>query len=99
MPLPVASSPFTTQYVTRPSIFLPLPTPCRAFMRKPTLTGQVGTVALGTVVEGKSWRIKGLKGIRVVDSSTFPKITTFHPMATVYASAHHTAQLIKRQDR
>ena len=68
-------------------------------MRKLTLTGQIVTVALGTVVKGKSWPIKCLEGIRVVDSSTFPKITTCHPMATVYAYAHHAAQLIKTQDR
>ncbi|KAL8727917.1 MAG: hypothetical protein Q9181_005530 [Wetmoreana brouardii] len=60
---------------------------------------QLGTVALGTVVEGKSWRVKGLDGIRVVDSSTFPTIPTCHLVATVYAYAYHAAQLIKEQDR
>ena len=58
----------------------------------------MGTVALGEVVEGKTWRIKGLEGIRVVDTSTFPYPPTCHPMATVYAYAHHAAQLIKTQD-
>lgn len=58
----------------------------------------MGTAALGTVVEGKTWRIKGLDGIRVVDSSTFPNMPTCHPMATVYAYAYHAAQLIKQQD-
>ncbi|KAM3067360.1 hypothetical protein ACMFMG_005284 [Clarireedia jacksonii] len=58
----------------------------------------VGTVALGTVLEGKTWRIKGLQGIRVVDSSTFPGLPTCHPTATVYAYAYHAAQLIKEQD-
>jgi choline dehydrogenase-like flavoprotein len=60
---------------------------------------QLGTVALGTVVDGKTWRVKGLKGIRVVDSSTFPNMPTCHIMATVYAYAYHAAQLIKKQDR
>ncbi|PQE06752.1 glucose-methanol-choline oxidoreductase protein [Rutstroemia sp. NJR-2017a BBW] len=58
----------------------------------------VGTVALGTVLEGKTFRVKGLKGLRVVDSSTFPGLTTCHPLATVYALAYHAAQLIKKQD-
>jgi len=58
----------------------------------------LGTVALGTVVEGKSWRIKGLDGIRVVDSSTMPTMPTCHIMASVYAYAHHAAQLIRQQD-
>ncbi|KAK4553123.1 hypothetical protein LTR86_009850 [Recurvomyces mirabilis] len=57
----------------------------------------MGTVALGTVVEGKTWRIKGLDGIRVIDSSTFPYPPTCHPMATVYAYAWHAAQLIKQE--
>ncbi|PVH95099.1 GMC oxidoreductase [Periconia macrospinosa] len=43
----------------------------------------LGTVALGTVVEGETWRVKGLEGIRVVDSSTFPNMPTCHIMATV----------------
>ena len=59
----------------------------------------MGTIALGTVVNGKNWRVKGLDGIRVVDSSTFPTMPWCHPMATVYAYAYHAAQLIKRQDR
>ena len=58
----------------------------------------MGTVALGKVVEGKTWRIKGLEGIRVVDSSTLPSIPTCHIMASVYAYAYHAAQLIKTQD-
>ena len=58
----------------------------------------MGTVSLGTVVEGKTFRIKGLDGIRVIDSSTFPYPPTCHPMATVYAYAYHAAQLIKGQD-
>lgn len=58
---------------------------------------QMGTVALGIVVEGKTWRVKGLDSIRVVDTSTFPNPPTCHPMATVYTYAYHAAQLIMGQ--
>ncbi|ERF73793.1 hypothetical protein EPUS_09287 [Endocarpon pusillum Z07020] len=72
----------------------------RELFSDPSITPLLmGTVALGTVVEGKTWRIKGLDGIRVVDSSTFPYPPTCHPMATVYAYAQHAAQLIREQDR
>lgn len=59
----------------------------------------MGTVALGTVINGKTNRIKGLDNIRVVDSSVFPKMPTCHPMGTVYAYAYHVAQKIKNQDK
>ncbi|KAI0403078.1 choline dehydrogenase [Xylaria palmicola] len=58
----------------------------------------MGTIALGTVV-GPNWRIKGLKGIRVVDSSTIPRVPTCHPQASVYALAHRAARDIVRDDR
>ena len=58
----------------------------------------LGAVALGKVLD-TSWRIKGLDGIRVVDSSTFPSPPTCHLQATVYAYAHHIAEVIKRDDK
>ncbi|KAI8625040.1 choline dehydrogenase [Xylariaceae sp. FL1651] len=58
----------------------------------------MGTIALGTVVD-EHWRIKGLKGIRVVDSSTLPKMPTCHPQASIYAVAHRAARDIVRDDR
>ncbi|KAL5356052.1 hypothetical protein BJX96DRAFT_171244 [Aspergillus floccosus] len=58
----------------------------------------VGTVPLGEALE-KNWRIKGLKGIRVVDSSAFPFPSTCHPQATVYALAHRAARDIRAADR
>ncbi|KAA8648087.1 hypothetical protein EYZ11_007078 [Aspergillus tanneri] len=58
----------------------------------------VGTVALGKALD-KDWRLKGLKGIRVVDSSTFPYPTTCHPQAVVYALAHRAARDIRVADR
>lgn len=54
----------------------------------------VGTVALGTVLD-KNFRVKGLKGLRVIDSSVFPFPPTCHPQADVYALAHSAAQKIK----
>jgi len=47
----------------------------------------VGTAALGKVVDG-DWRIVGLEGIRVADTSTFPYLPTCHLQASVYAYAH-----------
>ncbi|KAI1267875.1 choline dehydrogenase [Xylariaceae sp. FL1019] len=57
----------------------------------------MGTLALGSVV-GPDWRIKGLDGIRVVDSSTLPYLPTCHPQASVYAVAHRAARDIIRDD-
>jgi choline dehydrogenase len=57
----------------------------------------VGTVALGTVLDS-NWRIKGLKNIRVVDSSAIPTPPTCHPQADVYAIAHRAARDIARVD-
>jgi choline dehydrogenase-like flavoprotein len=60
---------------------------------------QLGTVALGKVVQGKTFRIKGLQGIRVIDSSSIPTMPTSHLMAPTYAYAYYAAQKIKEQDR
>jgi choline dehydrogenase len=57
----------------------------------------VGTVALGTVLDA-NWRIKGLNGIRVVDSSALPSPPTCHPQADIYAIAHRAAQDIATAD-
>lgn len=56
-----------------------------------------GTAALGTVLDS-NWRVKGLKGLRVVDSSAFPGPPTCHPQATVYALAHRAAKDIQKED-
>ncbi|KAK2767078.1 hypothetical protein FQN54_006397 [Arachnomyces sp. PD_36] len=50
----------------------------------------VGTVALGTVLDS-DWRVKGLQGIRVVDSSAMPTLPTCPIQAVVYAFAHRAA--------
>ncbi|KAL1967374.1 hypothetical protein VTN77DRAFT_3158 [Rasamsonia byssochlamydoides] len=57
----------------------------------------LGTVAIGKALDS-NWRLKGLKGIRVVDSSTFPSPPTCHPQADVYALAHRAAQDIRAAD-
>ncbi len=57
----------------------------------------VGTVALGKVLDS-NWRIKGLDGIRVVDSSSVPTPPTCHPQADIYAIAHRAAQDIAQAD-
>ncbi|KAK4168186.1 hypothetical protein QBC43DRAFT_228676 [Cladorrhinum sp. PSN259] len=58
----------------------------------------VGTTALGTVLDA-NWRVKGLKGLRVVGASAFPKITTCATQGTVYAIAHRAALDIASADR
>lgn len=58
----------------------------------------VGTIALGTVL-GNDWRLRGLEGIRVVDSSTFPCPTTCHPQSAVYAIANRAAKDILKSDQ
>ena len=57
----------------------------------------VGTVAIGKALDS-NWRIKGLQGIRVVDSSTFPTPPSCHPQADVYALAHRAAKDIRKAD-
>ncbi|QIW99252.1 hypothetical protein AMS68_004770 [Peltaster fructicola] len=57
----------------------------------------MGTVAIGKALDS-NWRLKGLKGIRVVDSSAFPYATTCHPHASVYALAVVAARDIVAAD-
>lgn len=50
----------------------------------------MGTVALGTVLDA-NWRVKGVKGLRVVGASAAPKMTTCATQATAYALGHRAA--------
>ena len=50
----------------------------------------VGTTALGTVLDA-NWRVKGLKGLRVVGMAALPMITTCATQATAYAIGHRAA--------
>lgn len=50
----------------------------------------VGTLELGTVLDA-NWRVKGLKGLRVVGMSAVPKITTCATQAIAYTIGHRAA--------
>jgi choline dehydrogenase len=39
-------------------------------------------------------RVRGIDGLRVVDASVFPQLTTINPMVTVYLIAERAADLI-----
>ncbi|KAI5924383.1 hypothetical protein F4810DRAFT_665251 [Camillea tinctor] len=58
----------------------------------------VGTVALGRALDS-GFRVKGVGGLRVVDSSAFPAITTCHTHASVYALAEVAARVIGGEDK
>ncbi|KIW72222.1 hypothetical protein PV04_00432 [Phialophora macrospora] len=55
----------------------------------------IGTCALGEVVDN-DLRVKGVKGLRVVDASIFPGHISGNIMATTYAVAEKGADLIKK---
>lgn len=56
-----------------------------------------GTVAIGKSLDS-NWRLKGLKGIRAVDSCTFRDPPTCHPQVDIYAIAHRAAKDIRDAD-
>lgn len=56
-----------------------------------------GAVSVGKALDA-SFRLKGLQGIRVVDSSAVPVLPTCHLQASVYALAHHAAKMILGED-
>jgi len=58
-----------------------------------TVFHPVGTCAIGTVVDG-NLRVKGVKGLRVVDASVIPLQLSTHPQATIYAIAERAAEII-----
>ncbi len=53
----------------------------------------MGTAAMGKVVDA-NLRVKGVKGLRVVDASAFPVSITGHLQAAVYALAEQAAEII-----
>ncbi|KAI1371166.1 putative GMC oxidoreductase [Hypoxylon crocopeplum] len=70
-----------------------------AAIQKQTLSffHPVGTVALGSALDS-DWRLRGLEGIRVVDTSAFPFPTTCHPQAVVYALGNRASKDILEAD-
>ncbi|KAK1231420.1 hypothetical protein PQX77_005463 [Marasmius sp. AFHP31] len=67
-----------------------------------TVNHSVGTARMGPggVPDGvvdPSLRVKGVKGLRVVDASVFPQIPENHPQALAYIIAERAFDLIKSQ--
>ena len=54
----------------------------------------VGTCAMGQVLDEKL-RVRGVKGLRVVDAGVMPMQVSHAIMATVYAVAEKAADIIK----
>lgn len=54
----------------------------------------IGTVSMGEVVDDRL-KVKGVKGLRVVDASIFPSHVSGNIMSTTYAVAEKGAHLIK----
>jgi choline dehydrogenase-like flavoprotein len=71
----------------------------RAFVRDRTMVYNhiLGTCALGRVVDERL-RVKGVRGLRVVDASVIPASLSGNIMSTVYALAEKAADMIK-EDR
>ena len=57
-----------------------------------------GTAAMGKVVDSQ-FRVKGVKGLQVVDASVFPTAIGGHPQATLYGVAEQAADLLLLQGR
>lgn len=54
----------------------------------------IGTCAMGEVVDSRL-RVKGVKGLRVVDASVFPNHVSGNICSSVYTVAEKAADLIK----
>ncbi|KAH9921221.1 alcohol oxidase [Epithele typhae] len=59
-----------------------------------TVDHPVGTVALGSALE-RDFRVKGTRGLRVVDASTFPFVPSAHTQGPTYIVAERAASLVK----
>ncbi|KAK4996892.1 hypothetical protein LTR66_003596 [Elasticomyces elasticus] len=57
----------------------------------------IGTCSMGEVVDDRL-RVKGVKGLRVIDASIFPGHVSGNIMSTTYAVAEKGADLIKEDD-
>ncbi|KAK5989636.1 GMC-type oxidoreductase acuG [Cladobotryum mycophilum] len=56
----------------------------------------MGTAAMGRVVDS-NLRVKGVTGLRVVDTSVFPIVISGHLQIATYAMANQAAEIIYRQ--
>ncbi|KAJ5817024.1 hypothetical protein N7447_009257 [Penicillium robsamsonii] len=73
-----------------------------AYARKThgTVFHPCGTVKMGDIhndpmaVLDPQLKVKGIRGLRVIDASVFPQITSVNPMITVYAVAEKGAEMI-----
>jgi choline dehydrogenase-like flavoprotein len=70
----------------------------RAFVREYVLGTYhpIGTCAMGAVVDG-SLKVKGVKGLRIVDASVFPNHISGNICSSVYAVAENAADIIKSE--
>lgn len=57
----------------------------------------IGTCTMGEVVDDRL-RVKGVKGLRVIDASVFPGHISGNIMSTTYAVAEKGADLVKADD-
>ena len=57
----------------------------------------IGSVPIGKALDS-NWRLNGLSGIRVVDSSTFPGPSTCHLQADMYTLAYRATKDIRDTD-
>ncbi|KAF5361272.1 hypothetical protein D9758_010313 [Tetrapyrgos nigripes] len=74
-----------------------------AFLKDNTVTifHPVGTASMGSKDEDVTdarLRVRGLKGVRIVDASVFPSIPEGHPLAPIYTLAERAADLIKEDN-
>lgn len=58
----------------------------------------MGTAAMGKVVDA-DLRVKGVKKLRVVDTSVFPVVITAHLQVATYATAYQAAAIIYQSNK
>ncbi|KAL0064313.1 hypothetical protein AAF712_008759 [Marasmius tenuissimus] len=100
------SQPPWDEFVVRPFIEFANDEEREIFARNTSRTVNhcIGTARMGPGgVEGgvvdSELRVKGVKGLRVVDASIFPRIPENHPQAVVYIVAERASDLIRSSDR
>lgn len=57
----------------------------------------IGTVAIGSALDA-NWRVKGIKGLRVIGTPAAPNIITCHTQGTAYALGYRAAVDIINED-